>query len=87
MYRHDLDPIALVFGALFTVLGLVYVAGHWSWFDFRSGWILAALLIALGLAGVFSASRRASRKDANAAVPGEAEELPTAPAGPMLDIP
>ena len=41
MYRHDLDPIALVFGALFAVLGLAYAVGHWTWFDFRGGWFLA----------------------------------------------
>ena len=81
MYRHDLDPIALVFGALFTVLGLVYVAGHWSWFDFRSGWILAGLLIALGLAGVFSAARRASRKDV---VPTEETTAPATTTGDIL---
>ena len=81
MYRHDLDPIALVFGALFTVLGLAYVVGHWSWFDFRSGWILAALLIALGLAGVFSAARRASRKDD---VPSEPTTAPATATGDIL---
>ena len=81
MYRHDLDPIALVFGALFTVLGLAYLVGHWSWFDFRSGWILAGLLIALGLAGVFSASRRASRKDD---VPTEPTTAPATATGDIL---
>ena len=72
MYRHDLDPIALVFGALFTVLGLAYAIGHWTWFDFRGGWFLAALLIALGLAGIFSASRRADGRHP----PVDAAKLP-----------
>ena len=59
MYRHDLDPIALVFGAVFTVLGLAYAVGHWSWFDFSGGWFLAVLLVGCGLAGILTASRAA----------------------------
>ena len=85
MYRHDLDPIALVFGALFAVLGLAYAVGHWTWFDFRGGWFLAALLIALGLAGIFSASRRARHpSEVPAAPPDQATAADTAP---MVDIP
>ncbi len=80
MYRHDLDPIALVFGAVFAVLGLAYALGHWTGFDFGGGWILAILLIALGLAGMFSASRRA-RRTADGP-PGAAAD-----AAPMVDIP
>jgi hypothetical protein len=85
MYRHDLDPIALIFGALFAVLGLAYAIGHWTWFDFRGGWFLAALLIALGLAGLFSASRRARRPADPPA--GTAGEAAGEDAVPMVDIP
>ena len=81
MYRHDLDPIALVFGALFTVLGLAYAIAHWTWFDFRGGWFLAALLVALGLAGIFSASRRVGQKPDHP--DGDEVEAPS----PMVDIP
>jgi hypothetical protein len=62
MDRHDLNPVALVFGALFTVLGLAYAVGHWTWFDINGGWGLAVLLIALGLAGVLSSSLRARER-------------------------
>ena len=64
--------------------GLAYAIGHWTRFDFRGGWILAALLIALGLAGIFSASRRAGRKTEIPvdAVDGEAAD----DASPMVDI-
>ena len=41
MYRHDLDPIALVFGVLFTIVGLAYAIGRWTWFDVNGGWALA----------------------------------------------
>jgi hypothetical protein len=89
MYRHDLDPIALVFGALFTVLGLAYAIGHWTWFDFRGGWILAALLIALGLAGIFSASRRAARRTpaSTDTAASDTADNPSPSVGPMVDIP
>jgi hypothetical protein len=59
MDRHELNPVALVFGALFTILGLAYAVGRWTWFDINGGWALAILLIALGLAGVLSSSLRA----------------------------
>ena len=76
MDRHDLNPVALVFGALFTTLGLAYAVGHWSWFDLNGGWALAVLLIALGLAGVLSSSLRArERSRASAQTLG----------GPMVD--
>jgi len=58
--RHDLDPVALVLGAAFVVLGLAYVIGRWTWLSFDSGWVLAAVLIALGLAGVVTTARRAT---------------------------
>jgi hypothetical protein len=56
--RHDLDPLALVFGAIFTISGLGYAIGRWNWFDFGGSWALAVGLIALGLAGVVTATRR-----------------------------
>ncbi len=58
MHRHRLDPVALVFGALFLVLGLAYAVTRWSWIDGGGGWILGVVLIALGTAGVVTATRR-----------------------------
>ena len=58
MERHDLDPIALVFGATFVVLGLAYAIARWTWVDADRGWVLGMLLIALGIAGVVSATAR-----------------------------
>ena len=76
MYRHDLDPIALVFGALFTIVGLAYAIGRWTWFDVNGGWALALLLIAFGVAGVLSGSLRARER---------ARERAQAPGGPMVE--
>jgi uncharacterized membrane protein YccC len=62
MDRHELNPVALVFGAVFTILGLACAVGHWTWFDIDGGWALAVLLIALGLAGVASSALRARER-------------------------
>jgi uncharacterized membrane protein YccC len=62
MDRHDLDPVALAFGALFTVLGLAYAIGRWTWLDVQGGWALAVLLVVLGLVGVVTAARTSSRQ-------------------------
>jgi len=56
--RHDLDPIALVFGATFTALGLAYAIARWSWIGIGRGWVLGAFLIALGFAGVVTLTTR-----------------------------
>jgi hypothetical protein len=56
--RHELDPLALVAGAIFAVFGLAYAIGRWNWFDFGGAWVLALALIAVGLAGVVTASSR-----------------------------
>jgi len=61
--RHDLDPIALVFGAAFVVLGLAYAFVHWTWIDFDRGWVLGVFLIAVGIAGVVSSRARYRRAD------------------------
>ena len=45
MERHDLDPIALVFGATFVVLGLAYAIARWTWIDADRGWVLGAFLV------------------------------------------
>ena len=62
MHRHDLDLVALVFGAAFVVIGLAYACARWSWVDGDGGWLLGGFLIALGVAGVVSATTRNRRR-------------------------
>jgi hypothetical protein len=59
--RHDLDPIALVFGTVFVVVGLAYAVARWNWIGSDRSWLLGAVLIAVGVAGVVSAASRRSR--------------------------
>jgi hypothetical protein len=61
--RHDLDPVALVFGATFTAIGLAYAIGRWSWIGIAHGWLAGAFLIVLGVAGVVSATTRDRGRD------------------------
>ena len=63
MPRHELNPYALFFGAIFSGLGVAFLVGEWTWIDLSGGWIAAFLLIGLGVAGIASATARARRRD------------------------
>jgi hypothetical protein len=58
VHRHELDLVALVFGATFVVVGLAYAFVRWTWVDGDGGWLLGLFLIALGIAGVVTATTR-----------------------------
>jgi hypothetical protein len=58
VHRHDLDPVALVFGATFVAIGLAYAIARWSWTGSAHGWVLGVFLIVLGVAGAVSATTR-----------------------------
>jgi hypothetical protein len=69
MHHHDLNPYPLLFGAAFTVLGLAYIVGHWTWLDASGQWMIATVLIAFGVAGIASAAIRGRRRSDG--LPGE----------------
>ena len=75
MPRHELNPFALFFGAIFCGLGVAFLLGEWTWVDLSSGWIAALLLIGLGAAGIASATARARRGEP--AVDGEPQPTAT----------
>jgi hypothetical protein len=50
MKRHSFDPISLVSGAVFTGLGVAWLAGMVSFDRHDAPWLWAAGLVALGLA-------------------------------------
>lgn len=60
MERHDFDPISLVFGLAFTVLGLLFLARPLSLEAWQ--WILPLLTVGLGLA-LFYSAHAANRRD------------------------
>ena len=63
MLRHELNPFALFFGAIFGGLGVAFLVAQWSWVDVSGGWIAAVLLIGLGAAGIASATARTRHRD------------------------
>lgn len=49
MQRHDLDPVSLVPGVLFTVVGLAFLIGRIDVTRLDLRWWLPALAIGVGL--------------------------------------
>ena len=73
MPRHELNPFALFFGAIFCGLGVAFLVGEWSWVDVSGGWLAAMLLIGLGIAGIVSAAARTRQRDAVTRPDGEVQ--------------
>jgi cytochrome c-type biogenesis protein CcmH/NrfF len=53
MKTHKLDPVSLVFGAIFTLIGLAFVTFQNPWraliIDIEWSWLGPVVLVALGL--------------------------------------
>jgi small-conductance mechanosensitive channel len=62
--RHTLDLFSLLAGILFVGLGFLFVADESSGLDVEPRWILASLLVGLGLAGIAGSLAR-TRSDEN----------------------
>jgi hypothetical protein len=58
--RHQLDPISLTFGFVFTGLGLLFLVGRADQ-ALRLQWVWPVLLLALGAGILFDLSRGHSR--------------------------
>jgi hypothetical protein len=62
MRRHDLDPVSLTFGFLFTALGLLFLVGRAD-DAFRLRWIWPLLLLVLGAGILLDIARGRGRTD------------------------
>ena len=69
MWRHELDPLALMAGMLFTGLGIAFLAGG---FELPMRWIGPLLLILVGIVGLVTTRPRAVTADAESDVVGPA---------------
>ena len=58
MKKHPLDPISLVFGALFAALGLFLVVSDARWEAASPAWVLPGLLVVIGGAILWSTFRQ-----------------------------
>ena len=62
MRRHDLDPVSLTFGFLFTALGLLFLVGRAD-DAFRLRWIWPLLLLILGAGILLDIAQGRGRTD------------------------
>jgi hypothetical protein len=79
MQRHDFDPIAFVFGVLFTGSGLLLLIGRFDLFN-HARWLWPGLLVLLGIAVLVGA--RGSSRARERALGGSA-----ASPAPLRDVP
>lgn len=59
--RDSADPVSILAGLVFFVLGGVYLLASGGHLDVNAGWTLSFLLLGLGLSGVVGALLRARR--------------------------
>ena len=78
--RHDLDPISLTFGLLFTGLGLLFLVGQADQ-ALRLRWVWPLLLFAIGAAILLDVTRARGRAQAQA----QPEVEPEPASGPDPD--
>jgi membrane protein implicated in regulation of membrane protease activity len=81
--RHPLDVLSLVFGLLFAALAIPVLVTDTPW-DFDAGWVVPAVIVAVGLViGASAFRRRTDEENPAAFVDPEFEaakaELPDAP--------
>lgn len=58
--RHDFDPIAFIFGLLFTGSGVLFMIGRFDLFN-HARWLWPGLLVLLGIAVLVGTRGRASQ--------------------------
>lgn len=81
--RHPLDVLSLVFGLLFAALAIPVLVTDTPW-DFDAGWVVPAVIVAIGLViGASAIRRRTDEENPPALVDAEFEaakaELPDEP--------
>lgn len=78
MRRHDIDPLSLVFGLMFTAAGALFLSANLSFGDFSGEWVWPIPLVLGGTVMLISAL---TRRD-DEAEPDELEtsEEPSEPA-------
>lgn len=64
MRTRELNPTALVAGALFTILAVAYLIGAWTDVRLDGRWVFPLALVSLGVLGLAGAVRAQRRADA-----------------------
>lgn len=63
MKRHDTDPLALISGILFLIVGSAYLVAEQTSADIDARWVLPVALIAVGLAGLVTSLLSVLRRE------------------------
>jgi hypothetical protein len=79
MRRHDLDPVSLTFGFVFTALGLLFLIGRAD-DALRLRWVWPLLLLALGAGILLDIARGRGRTDPAPELDSAREVHPTSEA-------
>ncbi|MGH2752162.1 MAG: hypothetical protein ACRDK3_15010 [Actinomycetota bacterium] len=58
MRRHDIDPLSLVFGLMFTAAGALFMSANLDFSDLKGEWIWPVPLVLLGIVLLVSALTR-----------------------------
>lgn len=80
--RHPLDLLSLIFGVLFVALSIPVLVTDTPW-DFDAGWVIPAVIVAVGL--IIGASAFRNREESlgadqdDPAVIAAMDELPDSP--------
>jgi hypothetical protein len=56
--RHEIDPISLVFGLMFTASGALFMSANFDFSDVRGEWVWPIPLVLVGIALLVSALAR-----------------------------
>lgn len=79
MKRHSLDPLAFVFGVLFSLIGVMFLAGHVDITTVGRQWAWPALLAGAGLLLMVMTARPSAsrRRAAPVAIPASDVDEPS----------
>ena len=69
VHAHPLDPISVALGAIFTILGAVFLFGDVNAADLNFAWAGAALFGAIGLLLIALGLKRHAKQDAERPTP------------------
>lgn len=72
MKQHALDPISLVSGVLFAIVGSFLIVSDVRWESAGGAWVVPAVLVTAGAAIIWSTVMRLRREEATETAASEA---------------
>lgn len=78
MKRHELDLVSLIAGIVFLLVAAAYLLGAVVDYDLSLEWVVPALLIGVGAAGLAGSLRPVARESRDEVTPSADEPTSTA---------